>query len=53
MKTTIAGLAFAFTIAASASGEMLITGIHDASQAAGPAVFLNALQVSTAANTSG
>ena len=41
--------AFSFTVAASSSGEVLITGIHDASQAAGAAVFLNAIQVDAVA----
>jgi YHYH protein len=43
--------AFSFTVTASSSGGIYITGIHDASQAAGTAVFLNAIQVSTAATT--
>jgi hypothetical protein len=43
--------ALTFTAAASRSGAILITGVHDPSQATGPAVFLNAIQVSTAANT--
>ena len=40
--------AFTFTVRASTSGQILITGIHDASQGAGAAVFLNAIQVSAA-----
>jgi hypothetical protein len=39
--------AFTFTTPASTSGQILITGIHDSSQSAGAAVFLNAIQVSS------
>jgi hypothetical protein len=44
--------AFAFNVVASTSGEILITGIHDASQPAGADVFVNAIQVSPAGNVS-
>ncbi len=40
---------FAFTVPASDTGAIYITGIHDASSTAGAAVFLNAIQVGTAA----
>jgi hypothetical protein len=42
--------ALSFTVAASGTGAILLTGIHDASQANGAAVFLNAVQVSAAGN---
>ena len=40
--------AFSFTVAASSFGEILITGLHGASQGTGAAVFLNAIQVGAA-----
>ncbi len=46
--TSVSSGGFAFTAVASDTGAIYITGIHDASAATGAAVFLNAIQVSTA-----
>jgi|GEM_PF-1053185 len=47
---SVATGSFTFTVPASATGAIYVMGVHDYSQGIGPAVFLNGLRVSIAAN---